>query len=116
MWAILTAYGAMGILPLLILERPAYLRERADGLYRPITYLVRGGTAAGALNRRFRSRWLPAALACSCLLCQLESLPRRGRSFSKCPAAARTCWAALEGNSACVPHPGMQPPALTRTG
>ncbi|GAB4820601.1 hypothetical protein N2152v2_007647 [Parachlorella kessleri] len=40
MWAIATAYTCMGIIPLLILERPAYIRERSDGLYRPITYLI----------------------------------------------------------------------------
>lgn len=36
----LTAFTSMGILPCLILERPVYVRERADGLYRPITYLA----------------------------------------------------------------------------
>lgn len=36
----LTAFGSMGLLPSLVLERPVYLRERADGLYRPITYLA----------------------------------------------------------------------------
>lgn len=41
MWSVLTAYGSMGVLPGLVLDRPVYLRERADGLYRPITYLVR---------------------------------------------------------------------------
>ena len=29
-----------GIMPVLVLERPVYLRERSDGLYRPITYLI----------------------------------------------------------------------------
>ncbi|KAL4426977.1 hypothetical protein ABPG77_009538 [Micractinium sp. CCAP 211/92] len=39
LWSMLTAFTSMGILPCLILERPVYVRERADGLYRPITYL-----------------------------------------------------------------------------
>lgn len=39
MASMLTAFTSMGILPCLILERPVYVRERADGLYRPITYL-----------------------------------------------------------------------------
>jgi hypothetical protein len=37
--AILPAYGAAGYVPALVLERPLYIRERNDGLYRPITYL-----------------------------------------------------------------------------
>lgn len=40
LWSMLTAFTSMGILPCLILERPVYVRERADGLYRPITYLA----------------------------------------------------------------------------
>ncbi|PSC72752.1 P-loop containing nucleoside triphosphate hydrolase isoform B [Micractinium conductrix] len=40
LWSTLTAFTSMGILPCLIVERPVFLRERADGLYRPITYLV----------------------------------------------------------------------------
>ncbi len=37
--AILPAYGAASYVPALVLERPLYIRERNDGLYRPITYL-----------------------------------------------------------------------------
>ena len=36
----MSGYGAMGIMPVLVIERPVFLRERSDGLYRPITYLV----------------------------------------------------------------------------
>ncbi|KAL4425098.1 hypothetical protein ABPG77_010412 [Micractinium sp. CCAP 211/92] len=34
------AYGSMGLVPTLVAERAVYLRERADGLYLPITYLL----------------------------------------------------------------------------
>lgn len=34
------AYGSMGLVPTLVAERAVYLRERADGLYLPITYLA----------------------------------------------------------------------------
>ncbi|KAL4431069.1 hypothetical protein ABPG75_006325 [Micractinium tetrahymenae] len=34
------AYGSMGLVPNLVAERAIYLRERADGLYLPVTYLL----------------------------------------------------------------------------
>jgi ATP-binding cassette, subfamily G (WHITE), member 2 len=40
MWSILPAYGAASYVPTLIMERGLYIRERNDGLYRPITYLA----------------------------------------------------------------------------
>lgn len=33
MWCSLTAYSSMAIVPSIVLERPLYLKERADGLY-----------------------------------------------------------------------------------
>ena len=33
------AYRAAAYIPSLVLERPVYLRETADGLFRPITYI-----------------------------------------------------------------------------
>lgn len=48
-WTVLTAFGSMGLLPSLVLERPIYLRERADGLYRPITYLASHHATASPL-------------------------------------------------------------------
>lgn len=39
MWIILPAFGAMAYTPTLVLERPLFIRERNDGLYRSITYL-----------------------------------------------------------------------------
>lgn len=40
LWSMLTAFTSMGILPTIVLERPVYTRERADGLYLPITYCI----------------------------------------------------------------------------
>lgn len=37
---VLPAYSASAYVPSLVLDRPLFLRERADGLYRVITYLV----------------------------------------------------------------------------
>ncbi|KAL4428045.1 hypothetical protein ABPG75_002134 [Micractinium tetrahymenae] len=40
MWVVLPAYGAASYVPAIVLERPLFVRERNDGLYRVITYLV----------------------------------------------------------------------------
>lgn len=40
MWCVLPAYGAASYVPAIVLERQLYVRERADGLYLPITYLL----------------------------------------------------------------------------
>ncbi len=39
MWVILPAFGAASYIPAIVLERPLFVRERNDGLYRVITYL-----------------------------------------------------------------------------
>ena len=39
-WGVLPAYGAAAFAPSMVLDRAVYVRERADGLYRPITYLT----------------------------------------------------------------------------
>eukprot|EP00887_Chlorella_sp_A99_P008260 scaffold12.g8260.t1 len=40
MWCTLPAYGASSYVPSLVLERPLFVRERNDGLYRVGTYLA----------------------------------------------------------------------------
>lgn len=40
MWCSMPAFGAASYVPALALEKPLYVRERNDGLYRPITYLL----------------------------------------------------------------------------
>eukprot|EP01025_Chloroclados_australasicus_P023816 TRINITY_DN2402_c0_g1_i2.p1 TRINITY_DN2402_c0_g1~~TRINITY_DN2402_c0_g1_i2.p1 ORF type:complete len:652 (-),score=93.43 TRINITY_DN2402_c0_g1_i2:504-2429(-) len=40
MWNALPAFGAAAYVPAIALERSLYVRERSDGLYRSITYLV----------------------------------------------------------------------------
>lgn len=40
LWSMLSAFTSMGILPTIVLERPVYRRERADGLYTPWVYCV----------------------------------------------------------------------------
>ncbi|PRW20409.1 P-loop containing nucleoside triphosphate hydrolase [Chlorella sorokiniana] len=40
MWVTLPAFGASSFVPAIVLERPLFTRERNDGLYRVITYLV----------------------------------------------------------------------------
>lgn len=40
MWSATTGFIASGYIPALVLERALYVRERADGLYLPITYLI----------------------------------------------------------------------------
>lgn len=40
MWCVLPAYGAASYVPAIVLERALYTRERSDGLYYPITYLI----------------------------------------------------------------------------
>ncbi|KAL4431462.1 hypothetical protein ABPG75_006718 [Micractinium tetrahymenae] len=40
MWVCLPAFGAASYVPAIVLERPLFVRERNDGLYRVITYLV----------------------------------------------------------------------------
>jgi hypothetical protein len=37
---VLCRFGAAAYVPALSLEKPLYVRERNDGLYRPITYLL----------------------------------------------------------------------------
>ena len=39
MWCALPAFGAASYVPAIVLERPLFVRERNDGLYRVITYL-----------------------------------------------------------------------------
>ena len=39
MWTTLPAFGAASYVPAIVLERPLFVRERNDGLYRVITYL-----------------------------------------------------------------------------
>ncbi len=34
------AWGAVAYVPAIMLERGLYVRERHDGLYRPLTYLM----------------------------------------------------------------------------
>ena len=34
------SFGAASYVPALTLEKPLFVRERADGLYKPITYLL----------------------------------------------------------------------------
>ena len=40
MWCTLPAFGAASYVPQIVMERSLYMRERADGLYRPMTYVV----------------------------------------------------------------------------
>ena len=40
MWCTLPAFGAASYVPQIVMERSRYMRERADGLYRPMTYVV----------------------------------------------------------------------------
>eukprot|EP00227_Mantoniella_beaufortii_P007206 CAMPEP_0197606508 /NCGR_PEP_ID=MMETSP1326-20131121/45194_1 /TAXON_ID=1155430 /ORGANISM="Genus nov. species nov., Strain RCC2288" /LENGTH=625 /DNA_ID=CAMNT_0043174433 /DNA_START=168 /DNA_END=2045 /DNA_ORIENTATION=- len=40
MWTTLPAFGAASYVPQIVMERSLYMRERADGLYKPITYLL----------------------------------------------------------------------------
>ena len=40
LWAIMPGYTASAYVPALVLERSLFVRERADGLYRPVTYLL----------------------------------------------------------------------------
>ena len=40
MWTTLPAFGAASYVPQIVMERSLYMRERADGLYRPMTYVV----------------------------------------------------------------------------
>jgi ATP-binding cassette, subfamily G (WHITE), member 2 len=39
LWSMLSAFTSMGILPTIVLERPVYRRERADGCYTPAAYV-----------------------------------------------------------------------------
>lgn len=39
MWCTLPAFGAASYVPAIVLERPLFVRERSDGLYRVVTYL-----------------------------------------------------------------------------
>jgi len=39
MWVTLPAYGAAAYIPSIVMERPLFVRERNDGMYRVITYL-----------------------------------------------------------------------------
>lgn len=40
MWCTLPAFGAASYVPAIVLERPLFVRERSDGLYAVITYLL----------------------------------------------------------------------------
>ncbi|CAK0754674.1 hypothetical protein CVIRNUC_002316 [Coccomyxa viridis] len=40
LWTILPGYAAASYMPTIVLERPLFVRERNDGLYRPSTYLL----------------------------------------------------------------------------
>ena len=40
MWCTMPAFGAASYVPQIVMERSLYMRERADGLYRPMTYVV----------------------------------------------------------------------------
>lgn len=40
LWVTLPAYGACAYTPAIVLERPVFVREQSDGLYRVITYLT----------------------------------------------------------------------------
>lgn len=40
MWVVLPAFGAAAYLPSIVLERALFVRERNDGLYRVITYML----------------------------------------------------------------------------
>ena len=40
MWCTLPAFGAASYVPQIVMERSLFMRERADGLYRPMTYVV----------------------------------------------------------------------------
>jgi ATP-binding cassette, subfamily G (WHITE), member 2 len=39
-WPVVCRFGAAAYVPALTLEKPLFIRERNDGLYRPITYLI----------------------------------------------------------------------------
>jgi ATP-binding cassette subfamily G (WHITE) protein 2 len=39
MWTTLPAFGAASYVPQIVMERALFMRERADGLYKPITYI-----------------------------------------------------------------------------
>jgi len=39
-WVTLPAFGASAYMPSIVLERALFVRERNDGLYRVITYLI----------------------------------------------------------------------------
>ena len=54
----------MGIIPLLILERPVYIREQADGLYRPITYLVCQPAKLGPFAGLCTMKWVGNSELC----------------------------------------------------
>ncbi|KAI3436016.1 hypothetical protein D9Q98_002073 [Chlorella vulgaris] len=40
MWVVLPAFGAASYVPSIVLERPLFVREQSDGLYRVSTYLI----------------------------------------------------------------------------
>lgn len=40
MWVVLPAYASVGYLPSLVMDRPLFNRERADGLFKPHAYLA----------------------------------------------------------------------------
>lgn len=40
MWCVMPAFGAAAYVPALVLERNLFVRERADGMYHVITYLL----------------------------------------------------------------------------
>lgn len=39
MWTVVVAYSASAYIPAILMERPLFIRERSDGLFRVVTYL-----------------------------------------------------------------------------
>lgn len=83
------AYGSMGLVPTLVAERAVFLRERADGLYLPITYLA---------SLHMQRACLPAWEARPCV----QALP-----FTA--AVSLACWHARVSPFPLPPYIGGQP-------
>lgn len=80
----LPAYGAGPYLPAIVLERPVYIREMADGLYSPLAYLLyKVGPTAEAVDR-------PQAYRDHCMLLTGVGGARDAstRCVSACPAGS----------------------------
>lgn len=61
MWSASPAFAASGYLPSIVLERGLYVRERADGLYLPVTYLL------SKLSEEIVLNWLVSLPICAIL-------------------------------------------------